>query len=118
MAKECRDKDIKITPTKGRVTVTFDGKVIADSTRALDLDEPGSPLRVYIQREDVDPAVLVGSATHSHCPYKGEASYFTLKSGAAEAKDAVWYYPDPCALVGPIRDYLAFWGDQIEYRTI
>ena len=85
--------------------------------RALDLDEPGAPLRVYIPAEDVDPNVLVPSSTHSTCPYKGVASYQTLKSANAEAKDAVWYYPDPCPLVEPIRDYFAFWGNQISYAT-
>jgi uncharacterized protein (DUF427 family) len=113
----CRHKDIKITPTKGRVTVSFDGRVIADTTRALDLDEPGAPLRIYIPRADVDARVLAGSGTHTMCPYKGVASYHTLKSGAADAKDAVWFYPDPCPLVEPIRGYLAFWGDQIRYSV-
>jgi len=113
----CRDKDIKITPTKGRVTVSFDGQVIANSTRALDLDEPGAPLRIYIPREDVEASVLTGSETHTMCPYKGVASYHTLKSGAVEAKDAAWFYPEPCPLVEPIRDYLAFWGDQISYSV-
>ena len=108
-------QNIKITPNKGRVTVTFDGKIIASSTAALDLDESGAPLRVYIPRADVDAAVLADSGTHSHCPYKGDASYHSLKSAGAEAKDAVWYYPDPCPLVEPIRDYLAFWGNQIRY---
>ncbi len=92
-------------------------KVIASSRRALNLDEPGSPLRIYIPRDDVDAAYLAASDHHSHCPYKGDASYHSLKSGGAEARDAVWYYPDPCPLVEPIRDYLAFWGGQIKYET-
>ena len=114
----CLDKDIRITPTKGTVTVSFAGKVIATSSHALDLDEPGAPLRIYIPRADVDPAVLTPSATHSTCPYKGVASYHSLKAPSEEAKDAVWYYPDPCPLVEPIRDHLAFWGDQIRYETL
>jgi uncharacterized protein (DUF427 family) len=118
MPNQCLDKDIKIAPSKGRVTVTFDGKIIASSTHALDLDEPGSPLRIYIPRTDVEAGVLASSATHTTCPYKGIASYHTLKSAKAEAKDAVWYYPEPCPLVAPIRDYLAFWGDQISYATV
>ncbi len=117
MPSQCLPKDIKITPAKGRVTVTFDGRVIASSTHALDLDEPGAPLRVYIPRADVAADVLAASGTHTTCPYKGEASYHTLKSAGAEAKGAVWYYPSPCPLVEPIRDHLAFWGDQISYET-
>jgi uncharacterized protein (DUF427 family) len=115
MPSQCLSKDIKITPAKGRVDVHFDGRVIASSTRALDLDEPGAPLRIYIPREDVEAGVLADSATHTTCPYKGVASYHSLKSGAAEARDAVWYYPEPCPLVAPIRDHLAFWGDKIRY---
>ena len=118
MAKQCLDKAIKITPTAGQVRVIFDGKVIADSSRALNLDEPGAPLRVYIPRADVDPAYLTPSNHHTTCPYKGEASYHSLKSANAEAKDAVWYYPDPCALVEQVRDYLAFWGGQIRYEAV
>jgi uncharacterized protein (DUF427 family) len=118
MARQCLDKNIVITPTEGRVTVSFDGQVIASSTQALNVDEPGAPLRIYIPRADVSPEVLAASVTHTTCPYKGEASYHTLKSPGAEAKDAVWYYPDPCPLVAPIRDHLAFWGNQISYSTV
>jgi uncharacterized protein (DUF427 family) len=117
MPTPCLAKDIRITPSQGRVTVTFDGRIIADTTRALELEEPGAPLRIYIPRQDVEAAVLAPSATRSTCPYKGEASYHSLRSAKAEAKDAVWHYPDPCPLVAPIRDYLAFWGDQIRYAT-
>lgn len=117
MPRQCLDKNIKISPADGRVSVIFDGRVIASSTRALALDEPGAPLRIYIPRDDVEADVLANSATQSTCPYKGEASYHTLKSAAAEARDAVWYYPDPCPLVAPIADHLAFWGNQIRYET-
>ena len=118
MPNRCLPKDIKIVPTTGRVTVTFDGRVVASSERALSLDEPGAPLRVYIPREDVEADVLVPSATHTTCPYKGQASYYSLKSTGAAAKDAVWYYPDPCPLVGRIGDYLAFWGNQVRYDIV
>lgn len=116
MTKQCLSKDIKISPTKGRVTVIFDGKPIATSVRALDLDEPGSPLRVYLPRADVDPTALEASTHSTNCPYKGDASYHSLKSGNARAANAVWFYADPCPLVEPIRDHLAFWGNQIRYE--
>lgn len=117
MPRQCLDKNITIAPAAGRVSVIFDGRVIASSTRALALNEPGAPLRIYIPRADVEPAALASSATRSTCPYKGVASYHSLKSDNVEARDAVWYYPDPCALVAPIRDHLAFWGNQIRYET-
>ena len=92
------------------MTVIFDGKPIASSIRALDLDEPGAPLRIYLPRADVEPAALEASTHHTICPYKGEASYHSLKSADARAVNAVWYCAGPCPLVAPIRDYLAFWG--------
>jgi len=116
MTKQCLSKDIKISPTKGRVTVIFDGKPIATSVRALDLYEPGAPLRVYLPRADVEAGALEASSHLTTCPYKGEASYHSLKSAGARAANAVWYYADPCPLVEPIRDHLAFWGDQIRYE--
>lgn len=117
MPSPCLPKDIVITPHEGRVTVSFADKIVADTTRALDLDEPGAPLRIYVPKDDVDETVLANSPTHTTCPFKGEASYFSLKSGDSQAKDAVWYYPEPCDLVAPIRGYVAFWGDAIHYDT-
>jgi uncharacterized protein (DUF427 family) len=117
MTGQCLDKDIKITPARGRVHVIFDDAEIASSLNALELDEPGAPLRIYIPRADVRPDILEASDTHTHCPYKGDASYYTIKTLTATGQDGAWYYPDPCPLVEPIRDHLAFWGDKIEYRT-
>ncbi|MDR3476135.1 MAG: DUF427 domain-containing protein [Devosia sp.] len=117
MSSPCRDKNIRISPAPGRVTVSFGGRTIADTRHALNLDEPGAPLRIYIPRGDVDTAFLVASDLHTTCPYKGEASYYSLQSAGELAPDAVWYYPDPCALVAPIKDHLAFWGGQIRYDT-
>ena len=116
MTRQCLDKDIKITPAKGRVHVIYDDAEIASSLNALELDEPGAPLRIYIPRDDVQPGILEATETHTTCPYKGEASYYTIKTLTATGPDQVWYYPDPCPLVEPIRDHLAFWGDRIEYR--
>jgi uncharacterized protein (DUF427 family) len=116
MTQQCLDKDIKITPASGRVHVLFDGAEIASSLNGLELDEPGAPLRIYVPRADVRPDILEASDTHTTCPYKGEASYYTIKTLTATGEDAAWYYPDPCPLVEPIRGHLAFWGDKIEYR--
>ena len=117
MPSQCLNKAIRITPRAGRVTVTFAGQIVASSTAALDLDEPGAPLRIYIPRADVAAAFLADSGTNTTCPYKGEASYHSLQSGEVTARDAVWHYPDPCELVEPIRDHLAFWGNAIRYDT-
>lgn len=115
MSFDCRDRDITFAANPGRVTVSFAGRVIADSTRAVAVDEPGSPLRIYVPRDDVDASVLATSAHQTSCPYKGVASYFHLVSGDERAENAVWSYPDPCPLAEPVRGYLAFWGKAIRY---
>lgn len=116
MTRQCLDKDIKITPVQGRVHVFFDQAEIGSSINALQLDEPGAPLRVYFPRSDIQPGILEETETRTQCPYKGEAWYCTIKTLTATGVDQVWYYPDPCPLVEPIRDMLAFWGDGIEIR--
>lgn len=113
---QCLDKDIRITPAKGRVHVVFDGAEIGSSLQALELDEPGEPLAIYFPRDDIQPGILEASETRKRCPYKGEAWYYTIKTLTANGPDQVRYYPDPCPLVAPIRDYLLFEGDRIEHR--
>lgn len=116
MTRQCLDKDIKITPAQGRMHVLFDGAEIGSSLLAMKLDEPGCPLRIYFPRDDIQPGILEETETRTQCPYKGEAWYATIKTLTATGVDQVWYYPDPCPLVEPIRDMLAFWGDRIEIR--
>ncbi len=116
MTFECREKDIAYLPNPRRVTVSFAGRVIADSVAAISVDEPGSPLRVYLPQADVDASVLVPSTHSSTCPYKGVASYFDLVSGDARSANAVWSYRDPCPNAESIRGHVAFWGDAIHYE--
>ncbi|WP_332691196.1 DUF427 domain-containing protein [Devosia sp.] len=116
MTRQCLDKDIKITPAEGRVHVLFDDAEIGSSLNALELDEPGEPLRIFLPRQDVREDILELSETRATCPYKGEAHYYTIKTLTADGPDQAWYYPNPCPLVGPIRDHLVFAGDRIEYR--
>src|SRR4051794_11222299 len=87
MSQQCLDKDIKIRPAKGRVHVLFDDAEIGSSLNALELDEPGAPLRIYLPREDVREDVLERSETRTTCPYKGEAHYYNLKTLTADGPD-------------------------------
>ena len=116
MTRQCLDKDIKITPATGRVHVIFDDAEIGSSLNALELDEPGEPLRIYFPRADIRPGILEASETRTTSPYLGEASYCTIKTLTADGPDQVLYYPDPCPQVEAIRDYLTFSGDRIEIR--
>ena len=100
---------IEITPVAGRVTIEFDGEVIADSERALALSEGKLPTRYYFPREDVRTDLLAPSESHTECPFKGEASYYDLGG----RNDFVWYYPDPIPAVEAIRNRLAFYNDRV-----
>jgi uncharacterized protein (DUF427 family) len=117
MTKECRDRDITITPHQGRVRVLFAGAVIADTDQALDLREATHPVVHYVPRVAVDAEILLSSDHHTVCPFKGEAAYHHLRSGDEIAENAVWYYPDPCPLVAQIGDHVAFWGDQVRVEA-
>jgi len=110
-----KDHPITIAPTDGRVVVRVGGTVIADSSHALTLQESSYPPVQYIPLADVDPAVLRPSDTATYCPYKGEASYYSVQpAGGDEVEDAIWTYRDPYAAVAPIAGHVAFFPDRAE----
>lgn len=105
---------ITVTPTKGRVRVRFGGRVVADSTRALTLQEASYPPVQYIPREDARMDLFEPAAHKTHCPYKGDASYFSLRSGDMCAENAVWSYVEPYPAVKEIAGHLAFYPDRVD----
>ena len=108
------DHPITLAPAGKRVRVTFGGKTIADSTRALVLNERGYKPVFYIPREDADMAALARTAHASHCPYKGDASYFTISADGHESENAVWSYERPFPAVAAIKDHLAFYANRVD----
>jgi uncharacterized protein (DUF427 family) len=88
-----------------RVRVVRDGQVLADSSRPLVLRETGCPVRYYLPAEDVRTDLLTPSDTHTHCPFKGTASYWSLP----DAPDLVWSYPEPKPAVARIKGHLCFY---------
>lgn len=108
------DHPITITPTKGRVQVKFGGRVIADSTRALTLQEASYPAVQYIPREDAQMSSFQPTAHKTHCPYKGDASYFSLQADGKSAENAVWSYAEPYPAVKEIAGHLAFYPDRVD----
>jgi uncharacterized protein (DUF427 family) len=108
------DHPITVTPNKNRVRVTFAGKVIAETSRALTLKETSYPAVQYIPREDADMSLLSATAHHSHCPYKGDASYFTITANGQTAVNAVWSYENPYPAMAEIAGYLAFYPDRVD----
>jgi uncharacterized protein (DUF427 family) len=108
------DHPITVAPNPKRVVVTLNGQVIADTTDALTLREASYPAVQYIPRKDVDMAALERSATNSWCPYKGEASYFSIPAGGERSVDAIWTYETPHEAVAEIKDHLAFYPNRID----
>ncbi len=91
------------------VVVEHDGVVLADTTRAIELDEPPIPTRFYIPREDVR-AALEPSETTSHCPFKGDATYVSV----AGVEDAFWVYEAPDKKAAePVAGMLAPWPGRL-----
>ena len=108
------DHPIAITPSARRVRVHFAGRVIADTSRALTLKEAHCPPVQYIPREDVDMSAFTRTTRHTHCPYKGEASYFTLAVGDRSSENAVWSYEQPFLAVQEIAGHLAFYPERVD----
>jgi uncharacterized protein (DUF427 family) len=108
------DHPIQIEPNPNRVRVTLGGKTIADTQRALTLKEASYPGVQYVPREDVDMALLVRTTHKTHCPYKGDANYYSIKAADRASENAVWTYDHPFPGVGAIAGYLAFYPNRVD----
>ena len=106
---------IDIAPFKGRVQVRWRGAVIADTTQALQLDETRHDPVYYIPRTDAAMNLFERTTHHTHCPHKGEASYYSLVgTDGTRAENVVWTYETPIAKSAPIREYLAFYTREMK----
>jgi uncharacterized protein (DUF427 family) len=108
------DHPITITPSQRRVRVTFGGRVIAESARALTLKEASYPAVQYIPRNDADMALFARTTHTTHCPYKGDASYYTLSVNGRTVENAVWSYEEPYPAMAEIKGYLAFYPNRVD----
>jgi uncharacterized protein (DUF427 family) len=105
---------ITIEPNPGRVRVTVAGKIVADSRSALTLRESDYDAVQYIPRADVDMTLLARTENETYCPYKGDASYYSITPGGERTVNAVWTYEAPYDAVTPIKEYLAFYSDRVD----
>jgi uncharacterized protein (DUF427 family) len=108
------DHPIRIEPNPRRVRVRLGGKVVADTRRALTLYETTYRPVHYVPRADADMSLLTRTDRHTRCPYKGEASYYTVAADGRAAENAVWSYEQPIAQVAEIAGYLAFYPNRVE----
>ncbi|HEX3808204.1 MAG TPA: DUF427 domain-containing protein [Rhizomicrobium sp.] len=108
------DHPIAIAKNAKHVVVKPGGKTIADTHAALALKEASYPVVQYIPRGDVDMSLLERTDHSTHCPYKGDASYYSILSGGDRAKNALWTYENPHPAVAEIKDHLAFYPDRVD----
>lgn len=108
------DRRIDIVPNAKRVRVTFAGKVICDTTRALSLTEGSYPPVQYVPRADVDMNALTRTQHKTHCPFKGDAAYYSIAVGDRVAENAIWTYEQPFPKVAAIAGHLAFYPDRVD----
>lgn len=108
---------VSTNPSARRVQVAYQGEIIADTREAVELHEKMSsksvlaPVVYYIPRKDVKMDRLVRTTHTTHCPFKGDASYFSVAGGA---ENAVWSYETPYDEMRAIKDRLAFYPDKFE----
>lgn len=108
------DHPITIEPTGTRVVARVGSQIIADTTRALTLREANYPPVQYIPLDDVDQTLLAPSAAATYCPYKGDASYYSITAADGILADAVWSYREPYEAVADIAGRVAFYTDRVE----
>ena len=102
---------ISIRKAEGTWSVRAGGAVLGESENALELVEGDYPAVIYFPRGDIAMAFLDTSDKTTHCPHKGDASYFSVVTKSTTLKDVAWYYEDPKAEVSRIKDHLAFYTD-------
>lgn len=105
---------ITIEPNPKRLQVKFNGQVVAATTRVLTLREGSLPPVQYLPRADADVTHFVRTETTTRCPFKGEASYYSLVAGGQTAPDAVWTSETPNPEVAAIKDHLAVYRNRVE----
>ena len=108
------DHPIAIEANPSRVVVRVGGEIIADTNNALTLREASYPPVQYIPRRDVDMDALTRSEDTTYCPYKGDASYYSVPIGGDRSRNAVWTYETPFEAMAQIKDYIAFYPDRVD----
>ncbi len=108
------DHPIRCSTPRSRVRAMFQGHTLADSDRTLVLSEAGHPDRIYFPREDIDMAVLVRNDHQTLCPYKGQASYFTINRDARVIENIGWSYETPNPAMSDIAGMISFYPEFVD----
>ena len=108
------DHPITVVANPNRVVVSVAGRVVANTERALVLQESTYPAVQYIPLADVDQTLLQRTENSTYCPFKGDASYYSITVGGERSVDAIWTYQDPYAAVSEIKNHVAFYPDRVD----
>lgn len=115
------DYRVDLLPESRRVKVVFDGVTIADSGAALRVEETAHNPVFYLPEKDVRLDLMHATEHHTRCPYKGEASYWTIEvpgHANGRSENAVWAYPSPYDEVSGLAGYYAFYPNRVDSITV
>ena len=93
-------------------TASINGITVAETSSYEVVDG-----NIYFPPESINKAAFTPTPTKTHCPYKGDASYYTVTTNKTEIKDAAWYYPDPLPEYTKIKDYVAFYKGKADVKS-
>ncbi|MFZ1046766.1 MAG: DUF427 domain-containing protein [Pseudolabrys sp.] len=112
------DHPITITANHKRVRVSAGGVVVADTIQALTLKEASYPAVQYVPRADANMALLSRTERTTHCPYKGDASYFSINANGKTLENSIWTYETPFPAMVEIAGHLAFYPDKVTIEEV
>ena len=107
------DHPISLTPSAQHLRVRLDDHVIADSQAATMLQEDNYPPVAYFPRDGIEMALLTKTATSTHCPYKGDASYYSIFLDGRLVEDVAWSYEAPYPAMDAIKGLIAFYPNKV-----
>jgi uncharacterized protein (DUF427 family) len=112
------DYRVDLVPEPRRVTVAFGGVTIADTRAALRIEETGHEPVYYVPEKDLRLDLMHPTDHHTRCPYKGEASYWTIEVPGKRAENAAWSYPAPYDEAEGLAGYYAFYRNCVDAITV
>lgn len=112
------DHKVVLTPADRRILVILGGETLADSTDALLCEETGHAPVYYLPMWDTRADAFSPTSRSTYCPYKGKASYWTVRAGGETADNAAWSYDLPYDECAALAKHVAFYGDKVEIRAV
>ena len=109
---------IKTRIAPGTWVVRAAGAVLGESQNAIELSEGSYSPVIYFPRGDLAMALFEPTDKTSHCPHKGDATYYTLEGKSGPMVNAAWSYEDPKEGMEVIKGHLAFYTDQVTVEQL